>query len=78
MGASHTVQLTFSFFLIENRSLACGGVAKWLTCWISNLRIAGPVGSNPVRGKPMFPLATNFKFIAQYWLVLGTDLEVFQ
>jgi hypothetical protein len=31
-----------------------GGVAKWLTCQTSNLRIADRVGSNPVRGKPLF------------------------
>jgi hypothetical protein len=32
-----------------------GGVAERLTRRISNLRIAGRVGSNPVRGKRLFP-----------------------
>ena len=55
-----------------------GGVVKWLTHQISNLRIAGCMGSNPVRGKVLFPSARNFTLIAQYWLVVpGTDSRVF-
>ena len=34
--------------------------AKWLTILTSNLRIANRKGSNPVRSKPLFPLARKF------------------
>ena len=34
------------------------------------------MGSNPVRGKPLFPRARNFTLIAQYWLVPGPDLRL--
>jgi hypothetical protein len=52
-------------------------MAEWLTCPANNLRIAGCMGSNPVRGKLLFPQARNFTLIAKYWLVQGTDLRVF-
>ena len=32
-----------------------GGVVKWLTGWTSNLRITSNIGSNPVKGKLLFP-----------------------
>jgi hypothetical protein len=41
-----------------------GGMAEWLLCFISNLRIADSVGSNPVRDKPLFPRVRNVTFIA--------------
>ena len=39
----------------------------------SILRIASHIGSNPVRGKPLFPWARNFTLIAQYKLVLDRN-----
>jgi hypothetical protein len=36
-------------------SMSNGGVVEWLTRRTSNLRIADRVGSNHVRGKPLFP-----------------------
>ena len=54
-----------------------GGVVEWVTRQTSNLRITSRMGSNPVRGKPLFPWARNFTLIAQYWLAPGTDLRVF-
>jgi hypothetical protein len=62
---------------IQNNTKS-GNVAEWLTRGASDLRITDHVGSNPVRGKLLFPRARNFKFIAKYWLVPGTDLRVFQ
>jgi hypothetical protein len=35
------------------------------------------MGSNPVRGKLIFPFVRNFTLIAQYWLVQGMDSRVF-
>ena len=49
-----------------------GDVVEWLTRRTKNLRIASRMGSDPVRDKPLFPLARNFTLIAQYWLVPGT------
>ena len=42
------------------------GVVEWLTHQTSNIRITSRMGSYPVRGKPLFPLARNFTLIAQY------------
>jgi hypothetical protein len=53
-----------------------GGMAEWLTHWTSNIMIDSRMGSNPVRGMSLFPGARNFTFIAQYWLVPGTDSKV--
>ena len=53
-------------------------MVELLTYSTINLWIAGNIGSNPIKGKPLFPLARIFTFIAQhYWLVLGTDLKVY-
>ena len=54
-----------------------GGVFEWITCQTSIQMITSSMGSNPVRGKLLFPWARNFILIAQYWLVPGTDLRVF-
>jgi hypothetical protein len=61
--------VTLTFDLKINKGLLlimimCGGVAVWLMRWTSNLRIADRVGSNPIRGKPLFPRARNFTFIS--------------
>ena len=44
-----------------------------IASWTSKLMIPSHFGSNPVKGKLMFLSAKNFKQIAQYWLVPGTD-----
>jgi hypothetical protein len=49
--------------LIKINSVS-GSMAEWLTHQTSNLKIAGWVGLNPIRGKSMFPLARNFTLIA--------------
>jgi hypothetical protein len=38
-------------------------LVEWLMGRTSNLRIANREGSNPVRGKPLFPLARNFTLV---------------
>ena len=55
-----------------------GGVVEWITRRTGNVKIGNRMGSNPVRGKTLFPLARMFTLIAQYWLVPGTNLKVFQ
>jgi hypothetical protein len=49
-----------------------------MAAWSSGkrVRITSRMGSNPVRGKSLFPWARNFTLIAQYWLVPGTDSTV--
>ena len=51
--------------LYDNKELQgrlCSGVVEWLARQTSNLRIASHMGSNPVRDKPLFPSARNYKF----------------
>ena len=58
-NVSETIGLNISWsrknlliFIIISRS---GGLVEWLMCRTINLRIASRMGSNPVRGKPLFP-----------------------
>jgi hypothetical protein len=53
-----------------------GGMAEWFKH--ARIVIALCVGSNPIRGKSLFPwaLRINFTLIAQYWFVLESDSSV--
>jgi hypothetical protein len=61
------------FRAIQSYTLAQLSFEAWsslLTRRTSNLMIAGSVGSNPVRGQPLFPWARNFTLICIISLII--------
>jgi hypothetical protein len=60
--------LQYFFFkkILSSFTIKSGGMVMWLMNLISYLRFAGSMGSNPDKGKPLFPLARDFILIAQY------------